>query len=821
MNSKSFSLTLLYLLAGWLVAAPIAEAQASSRMSSRFLARGERAVLQIVSEQPHRLSGAPEIPEVSITPRGFGPIQRYDRGGRGREFATEFEVLSYTVGRHTIPGVEVLLDGAKVVTNPVEIIIFNPDDLTLQEINVAGQPMRYATAIMAAKADPFEGETIPAEIKIYLPRDFQMSIADPGIPEFERDGVAAWRFDPSQAWNELNLLGRPYLSVAYTSTLTPLKTGPVTIGPATLRITSRQMFMDNFGPRSAFEETNLTIPALTLESRPLPPGAPKGFENAVGNFTIEASTTATRINEGDTLSVDVSVNGRGNLDTLNTPRLIDENGWKVYDATRVQRGEERRLLDGGVTFQQFMRPLSLRSAVPPFRLVFFDPDLEEYKTLTTAPLPLQVVPAAAGGAVGTATPPSAAGMPVERMTDILAITRPATLLLPSAPALPMWLVHVFGGLLALILVFKAFWMRYAPRLRRDPVREQRQAELRELTRKRNAEDTVFLKSAGGFIERWLGEHPQPEIREILAERDAVCFRAEKPQIRLDRRRRDEMLRSIRSSVTTVLLAMTALVLTAAPARAATESPPADLPAQALSAYESANYQEAVRLWLEAGSYDKLSPDVLYNIGNACYRMGSPGHAALYYRRALARAPGHQESRQNLRFIERKVGSITVKRPEYQYALAVVPLSGWKLGVWSGLWLTGLALLCFPATRPGARLRIFAICGLVAGPLLVATGALGWRYFPDDAEFAPLQRQAVIVVPEAVLHADASRNAPEVIDAPPGSLCEIIRQSGRWAYVSFATKTRGWVPMDSIEKVVPDAPPTPPEIRKPKADGSSA
>jgi len=819
MNSKSFSLTLFYLLAGWLLAAPIVEAQAGSRMSSRFLARGERGVLQIVSEEPHRVSGGPEIPEVSITPRGFGPIQRYDRG-RGREFVTEFEVLSYAVGRHTIPGVEVLLNGTKTVTNPVDIVIFNPDELELQEVNVAGKPMRYATAIMATKPNPFEGESIPAEIKIYLPREFKETIADPGIPEYERDGVAAWRFDPSQSLNELNLLGRPYVSMAYTSTVTPLQTGPVIIGPATLRITSRQMIFDNFGPRSTFEETNLTIPALTLESRPLPPGAPKGFENAVGDFTIEARTTARRINEGDPLSVEVIVSGRGNLDTMNAPRLIDENGWKVYDATRVARGEERRLLDGTVTFQQFMRPLSLRSAVPPFRLVFFDPDLEEYKTLTTAPLALEVVPGSVGGGFGTASPPSAAGMPVERMTDILAIARPATLLVAPAAAVPMWLVHVFGGLLALILVFKAFWMRYAPRLRRDPVREQRQAELRELTRKRNAEDTVFLKSAGGFIERWLGEHPQPEIREILAERDAVCFRAEKPQIRLDRRRRDEMLRSIRRSATTIILAMAALVLTTAPARA-DDAAPADLPAQALSAYESANYQEAVRLWLEAGSYDQLSADVLYNIGNACYRMGSPGHAALYYRRALARAPGHQESRQNLRFIERKVGSITVKRPEYQYALAVVPLSGWKLGVWGGLWLTGLALLCFPASRPGARLRIFAICGLVAGPLLVATGALGWRYFPDDAEFAPLERQAVIVVPEAVLHADASRNAPEVIDAPPGSLCEIIRESGRWAYVSFATKTRGWVPMESIEKVIPDTPPTPPEIRKPKADGSSA
>jgi hypothetical protein len=50
---------------------------------------------------------------------------------------------------------------------------------------------------------------------------------------------------------------------------------------------------------------------------------------------------------------------------------------------------------------------------------------------------------------------------------------------------------------------------------------------------------------------------------------------------------------------------------------------------------------------------------------------------------------------------------------------------------------------------------------------------------------------------------------------------VIRESGRWAYVSFATKTRGWVPVEKIERVLPDKPPAPPRIRKPKADGKSA
>ena len=108
-----------------------------------------------------------------------------------------------------------------------------------------------------------------------------------------------------------------------------------------------------------------------------------------------------------------------------------------------------------------------------------------------------------------------------------------------------------------------------------------------------------------------------------------------------------------------------------------------------------------------------------------------------------------------------------------------------------------------------------------GPLVVSAGLLGWRYFPNDAEFAPVSRQAVIIDEKVALHTDAARTSPEVIDAPPGSLCEIIGESGRWTYVAFATKTRGWIPTESIEKVKPLKAPGPPKFRKPKADGKSA
>jgi tetratricopeptide (TPR) repeat protein len=355
------------------------------------------------------------------------------------------------------------------------------------------------------------------------------------------------------------------------------------------------------------------------------------------------------------------------------------------------------------------------------------------------------------------------------------------------------------------LIAKALWMRVGHRFHKDPERAARSAALREITAMaKTNDDHGFLMAAGRFIESRLGPTPPPEAHRILAERDSRCFRGEGQSANpLGNEKRAAIIRTLRGLVA-ALCAM--ILIDGGQARAS----------DAKAAYEAARYDEAI-----AGSYASLSPDVLYNIGNACYRAGSPGHAALYYRRALARDPGHQEARQNLRFIERKHGAITIHRPDYQYALARIPLSTWKGMLWTGAWFCVLGVLVFAATRPGARLRMAAIVAMMIAPLLAAGGALGWRYFPDDAEFAPLARQAVIIGEKVILYSEASRTAPEVIDAPPGSLCEVIRESGRWAYVAFATKTRGWVPVEAIESIIPDGVPQPPEIRKAKADGKSA
>lgn len=772
-----------------------AAAMVEAVMSSRFIVRGETATLELLLPGEVPPDAMPEIPVVKdlVIRRGDFGIQRRMGPGRRAEFFIPFQVSSYETGNYVIPAIELSFDGVIHRTSPVELRVIDDMKLQWSQVTVGSQVIRYCAAFHALKDKPYVGEKQPVELKIYFPED--VYVIDWGIPEFERDGLSAWRFQPQPRLERAPLLGRRFASVSYPSTVSTNRTGVSTLGPATLSLQLRMISMENFGGAYA-QQVNIKIPAIQFDSKPLPAGAPEGFSNAIGNFDLTVRAGETEIREGDPITLEMTVRGSGNLDALNPPQLIDSEGWKLYDASSAERGEERRELAGEVTFRQFMRPLRPQRAVPPFRLVYFDPVKETYETLLSEAIPLNVLPSTNPGM--TLAAPQAMPIPVEEMTDILGMVNGNAGLVSARRMLPAWIWQLIPALVALGLIVRIALLKLAPRLRKDPDLVAREREWREVERA-PVQSGAFYRRVGHFIERWLGDRQDPVIAEVLAKRDEVCFRPETAEAKLERSERQRVLRQLRRIALPLLLFTASL---SADRLSAAED--------AAALYNEGRYDAAAKAWLDSGPYDRLSADTLFNIGNAAYRLGSPGEAALYYRRALERDPGHPEARQNLRFLERKFGSITVQRPDYQHQLARVPLGVWKGLLWGSAWLVGIGLLVFPATRPGAGIRIAAIAGFVSAPLMAVSGYLAWRHYPDDARFAPPREQVVVVADTSEVRTDAARTAPKVIDAPAGSLCRILTRSGEWAYVAFTNESRGWVPLVDIRPLLPETAPEPPK-----------
>ncbi len=799
---------LIRLLCLWTASLAVLHAEpVSARLSSHFLVRGEEAWLEYrlpPGVSPQSAITPPSINGINI--RQEGPFAMRIRGyGRRNDYAFQFRVSSYQPGDYTIPPARIETENGVISTESVNLRVIHETELEWKTAQVGNTTFRYSAAFRTTDASPFVNEVIPVEMKIYVPAT--QRIEDWGVPEFEREGVAAWRFEPRPGIGRAELpggsSGGTYYAVSYPSTLSPLREGTVSIGPATLRLITIQTSLNRFS-MAEYRPVNLDVTGIELNARPLPEGAPEGFDNAVGQFELSVAAEETEIREGDPVTLSIMVAGSGNLDSIEPPSLSDPDGWKIYPASRIE-SPDRREISGLTVFRQFLRPERLIDRVPPYRFVYFDPEAEDYRTLTSEAIPLQVMPSTQSPLQGATVPPEQP-VPLEEMTDILGI-------IPSADRLgaaresfnrPWW--HLIPLALALVLLARIVQLHFVPKVRPDPDRVARRRDLRDLSAASTGDPRTFYRRAGAFIEKWLGESDAPLAREVLVRRDEICFTKEVPESSIPTRERHRIIRGLRKLALPVAVILAGLGMTDG-ARAEDQQPTAEGGAEA--AYHESRFAEAADLWLESAPWERLSADVLYNIGNAAYRLGSPGEAALFWRRAILKDGTHPEAQQNLRFLERKFGSITVRRPDYQYALTKVPARAWENAIWVGTWLAGLGLLVFPATRTGARLRIAAVASLVTAPLVAAIGWLGLHYYPDDARFASAREQGVILADRADVRTDAARNAPLVIEAPAGSLCRILHTSGDWTYVAFTNDTRGWVPADQVAPVIVNQRPQPP------------
>ena len=178
--------------------------------------------------------------------------------------------------------------------------------------------------------------------------------------------------------------------------------------------------MDNaFDQLFATQQVSVTFNSnpVELNVKPLPPNAPANFSGAVGNFTMAVDAKPKIVQVGDPITVTATISGRGNFDRMSGPALEDEHGWHKYPPSSKFKQDDDVGISGEKTFETVLAPNEKKTAVPPLSFAYFDPVKENYVTLRSDPIPIQVegvtapapnVAAASAASVAPATPaPSA------------------------------------------------------------------------------------------------------------------------------------------------------------------------------------------------------------------------------------------------------------------------------------------------------------------------------------------------------------------------------------------------------------------------------
>ncbi len=399
--------------------------QVDTCWTSQGVVPGEKTILYVLvhNETEASVDPLPQIKGVSLSNRNRGYIPT--SGARNNiVIYYEYEVVADAPGIVTIPSFTVRGSSNNVYHTPEQYLTVYPfSAVKWHSLPVEGGEFRYGTLWHVPNKTPYLNEPGYAEIKIYAPE----VITNYRPPELEKNGISAPPFDATMKMSTGGIVpmgsaliqGRDWKVMAFQSNITPTRAGEVSLSGRVIGIASDRR-VDSALALFDYREVPvpLNIPKLTMQVKELPPGAPEGFSNAVGDFTLKTHSEALDLSINDPVLVDVVIEGAGNINSLECPGIENPALWKLYPATK--QGAPVRDSSGRETvrFQQNMRPLQEVDSIPPFKLSFFNPRTEQYHTVSSAPIPRpgKHTPAIAPGE--TRTPPPAGDFPRENQVVI-------------------------------------------------------------------------------------------------------------------------------------------------------------------------------------------------------------------------------------------------------------------------------------------------------------------------------------------------------------------------------------------------------------------
>jgi hypothetical protein len=272
----------------------------------------------------------------------------------------------------------------------------------------AGAREVWVEATVSA-SQPYVGQSITYSFSLY--QAVQVANATFQAPSF--NGFSAKEV-PERKSRRVLLNGREHILTQIHYMLVPQAAGSHTIEPGVLQLgivrpdsRRRRSAFDDFFDDPAFNRNRveprvLQGPALQLQVKPLPPytGADL-FSGLVGRFDLTAEVEKTQLKVGDSTTLTITVQGRGNIMDAQAPSLKMPAGLKTY---ADNPDEEIQLttdgFNGRKTFRTALVPVRAGAVVlPSARWTYFDVDRGEYRTVTAALPSLQVQPSE-----GTAAP---------------------------------------------------------------------------------------------------------------------------------------------------------------------------------------------------------------------------------------------------------------------------------------------------------------------------------------------------------------------------------------------------------------------------------
>lgn len=198
--------------------------------------------------------------------------------------------------------------------------------------------------------------------------------------------------------SEVNRNGRPFRCITLKQILLyPQQVGEQQIDPFScslvLQLPSNQV--DFFGNRSYITSTRtLQTTATKIKVLPLPEeGKPANFSGAVGHFSLSMNFPTRSLNAGETAEGEVVIAGKGNFKLFDMPKLTFPPALEVYAPKEKEHlTNSASGINGDITHTYTIVPqYKGKFPVPALNFSFFNPDTQQYETLSSENMTIEVL----------------------------------------------------------------------------------------------------------------------------------------------------------------------------------------------------------------------------------------------------------------------------------------------------------------------------------------------------------------------------------------------------------------------------------------------
>ncbi|MCB0164037.1 MAG: protein BatD [Anaerolineae bacterium] len=482
-KKKSNVLTVAWLLVGLLLVLPASPINAQSPITARVdrnaLTVDEQVILTVTVTGDFLKIPQPDLAnlgEFILVSSSTSTQVSIVNGQMTSQEVHLYRLQPSREGTLEIGPIGINIDGQLYQTEPIQIEVFaggtpllppnqpNPDT----DVPTLLPGEEFFVKAKVDNANPFLGQQIIYTFQIYQASGFAFGQPDytpPSFTDFWSHEIIAPLHHPE----EVN--GVTYMVTEIMTALFPANLGSISIEPASLVIPGSLLSPD----------IRLETEPVTVEVKSLPEqGKPEDFSGAVGQYTINANLSDAEVVVNHPLTLLVTIEGTGNIQTLAEPTLPEMDKWRIFESksfTDIDASNGR--MTGTRTFERLVVPGQAGELIfEPIRFSYYDPAAQVYNTISTEPIPVTVLPDDSQPALPTVVDFNEEGPTVDLIaSDIRHIKPvPAALNVGTALSVAGQVVYWMAWIVPLFLVAGVqIWQHRQQRLQQDPAfaRDQR------------------------------------------------------------------------------------------------------------------------------------------------------------------------------------------------------------------------------------------------------------------------------------------------------------------------------------------------------------